>query len=83
MGHEGACFVNAEGVLFAIPPQIEVRSTVGAGDAMVAGVISGKLRGLSLDQTARLSTAFSVRAIGKLDAAASLETLSQQVKIEQ
>jgi 1-phosphofructokinase len=83
MGHEGACFVNAEGVLFAIPPKIEVRSTVGAGDAMVAGVISGKLRGLTLDQTARLATAFSVRAIGKLDADASVDSLSQKVKIEQ
>ena len=37
MGHEGACFVGAEGTLFASPPEIEVRSTVGAGDAMVAG----------------------------------------------
>ena len=48
MGHEGASFVGAEGILFATPPEIEVRSTVGAGDAMVAGVVSAKLRGLAL-----------------------------------
>jgi 1-phosphofructokinase len=82
MGHQGACFVNAEGILFAIPPEIEVRSTVGAGDAMVAGVISAKLRNLSLAETARLSTAFSVRAIGKLGADASVDSISQKVKIE-
>jgi 1-phosphofructokinase len=82
MGHQGACFVNAEGILFAIPPEIEVRSTVGAGDAMVAGVISAKLRNLTLAETARLSTAFSVRAIGKLDADASVDSISQKVKIE-
>jgi 1-phosphofructokinase len=82
MGHEGACFVGAEGILFATPPEIEVRSTVGAGDAMVAGVVSAKLRGLALAETARLATAFSVRAIGKLDPDASIESLSQTVTIQ-
>ncbi len=82
MGHEGACFVGAEGTLFASPPEIEVRSTVGAGDAMVAGVVSAKLRGLGLAETARLSTAFSVRAIGKLDPDVSIEALTQKVSIQ-
>ena len=82
MGHEGACFVGADGVLFATPPEIEVRSTVGAGDAMVAGVVSAKLRGLALAETARLSTAFSVRAIGKLGADVSIEALSRKVTIQ-
>ena len=83
MGHEGACFVGAEGILFASPPEIEVRSTVGAGDAMVAGVVSAKLRGLGLAETARLSTAFSVRAIGKLDPDVTIEALSQKVSVQQ
>ncbi len=48
MGEEGACFVSAEGILFATPPEIEVRSTVGAGDAMVAGVVSASFAGLRL-----------------------------------
>ena len=74
MGHQGACFV-------ATPPEIEVRSTVGAGDAMVAGMVSAKLRGLSLPQAARLSTAFSVRAIGKLDPELTVEALSEKVAI--
>jgi 1-phosphofructokinase len=81
MGHEGACFVGSEGVFFATPPEIEVRSTVGAGDAMVAGMVSAKLRGLSLPQAARLSTAFSVRAIGKLDPELTVEALSEKVAI--
>jgi 1-phosphofructokinase len=82
MGHKGACFVGAEGVLFATPPEIEVRSTVGAGDAMVAGVVSAKLHGLALAETALLSTAFSVRAIGKLGADVSIEALSRKVTIQ-
>jgi 1-phosphofructokinase len=82
MGGDGACFVDAQGILFAIPPEIEVRSTVGAGDAMVAGIISARLRGLSLAETARLATAFSARAIGNLGGDASIEALSEKVKIE-
>jgi 1-phosphofructokinase len=82
MGADGACFVGAEGVLFATPPAIEVRSTVGAGDAMVAGVLSAKLRGRSLAETARLSTAFSVRAIGRLEGDVSIDALAQKVTVE-
>ena len=81
MGEEGACFVSEEGVLFATPPSIEVRSTVGAGDAMVAGVLSGKLRRLSLAGMARLSTAFSVRAIGKFEGEVSIDEIAQKVSV--
>jgi 1-phosphofructokinase len=81
MGAEGACFVSGEGVLFATPPSIEVRSTVGAGDAMVAGVLSGKLRGLSLAEIAQLSTAFSVRTIGKLGTDVSVQEIAQKVSV--
>jgi 1-phosphofructokinase len=83
MGEQGACFVGSEGVLFATPPAIEVRSTVGAGDAMVAGVLSSKIRALSLAETARVSTAFSVRAIGKLEGDVSIDALAQKVTIQQ
>ena len=36
----GAVFVTADEVVTATPPAIEVRSTVGAGDAMVAGIVA-------------------------------------------
>lgn len=60
MGGRGACFVTADGAVTARPPEVEVQSTVGAGDAMVAGLVVGELRGLSLVERARLATAFSV-----------------------
>jgi len=82
MGEQGACFIGAEGVIFATPPTIEVRSTVGAGDAMVAGVLSAKLRGLPLADVARLSTAFSVRAIGKLNGDVSIDAIAQKVTVQ-
>jgi 1-phosphofructokinase len=63
MGAEGAIFVEEGRALLAAPPAIEVVSTVGAGDAMVAGVLSARMRGGDLEACARLGTAF---AAGKL-----------------
>jgi 1-phosphofructokinase len=63
MGKEGAIFVEGQETVWAVPPAVEVRSTVGAGDAMVAGIVAGKIRGLALAECARLATAFSTSAI--------------------
>lgn len=63
MGEEGALFVRDGATVLARPPRVEVRSTVGAGDAMVAGIVAGRLRGLALPELARLATAFSLDAL--------------------
>ncbi len=63
MGKQGALFVEAGEAVHAAPPVVVVKSTVGAGDAMVAGIVAGKSRGLSLAECARLATAFSLDAI--------------------
>lgn len=63
MGAEGALFVTAAEALLAVPPPLLIRTTVGAGDAMVAGWIAASLRGLPLEKAARLATAFSLAAI--------------------
>jgi fructose-1-phosphate kinase PfkB-like protein len=66
MGKEGAIFVEGEETVWAVPPAVQVKSTVGAGDAMVAGIVAGKIRGLSLAECARLATAFSMTAISHI-----------------
>lgn len=66
-GGDGAVFVTASEVVIARPPAIPVRSTVGAGDAMVAGYVAARLRGISLAETARLATAFSLHALTRSD----------------
>lgn len=66
MGAKGAIFAEAQEIVIARPPKIEVVSTVGAGDAMVSGLITGKLQGRSLVDCARLATAFSMGALSQV-----------------
>ncbi|WP_019906953.1 1-phosphofructokinase [Methylobacterium sp. 77] len=63
MGADGALFVTRDEALLAHPPPTQVTSTVGAGDALVAGLVAGLHAGLPLAETARLALAF---AAGKL-----------------
>jgi 1-phosphofructokinase len=86
MGKDGACFVTAQEAIVARPPQVEVCSTVGAGDAMVAGLVAAQFRQLPLSDAARLATAFSVHALTRTahdaDFAHAIETLTPQVAID-
>jgi len=63
MGAEGALFVDKDQAITVKPPAIQVHSTVGAGDAMVAGTVAGAIRGLSISDQARLATACSVHVL--------------------
>jgi 1-phosphofructokinase len=86
MGAEGALFVAEQGAVLARPPRIKILSTVGAGDAMVAGTVAAQLRGLDLAETARLATAFSVVALQRLDASAcvgGVEATLPHVSVEE
>jgi 1-phosphofructokinase family hexose kinase len=66
MGKEGAIFVEGEETLWAVPPAVAVKSSVGAGDALVAGIVAGKLRGLAPAECARLATAFATSAVTRI-----------------
>jgi 1-phosphofructokinase len=85
MGERGAMFVDHVSTLIVVPPAVLVKSTVGAGDAMVAGFIAGQIQGLDLADCARLATAFSLGAITRtgpqLPARETLQEYSQQVTI--
>ena len=66
MGGEGALFVNPQEALLAHPIPTELISTVGAGDAMVAGIVAAQIAGLALPECARLATAFSAAKLARL-----------------
>ena len=59
MGERGAWLVTGDEAVHAKPPRVKVASTVGAGDAMVAGVVRGILNNRDLEDIARTATAFS------------------------
>jgi 1-phosphofructokinase family hexose kinase len=85
MGAKGAIFTEQNQVIYARPPKIKVVSTVGAGDAMTSGLITGKLRGWSLSDCARLATAFSIGALSqigpRLPPRKTIESLMHEVSV--
>lgn len=85
MGGEGALFVEQDGSFIARPPAVTVKSTVGAGDALVAGLVAGLSQKLRLQECARLATAFSLSAVTRLGrdlpAKETIENFREQVEI--
>lgn len=66
MGGDGALFVNRQEALLAQPLPTALISTVGAGDAMVAGIVAAQIAGLALPDCARLASAFSAAKLERL-----------------
>ncbi|HEV2846129.1 MAG TPA: 1-phosphofructokinase [Thermoanaerobaculia bacterium] len=86
MGGDGAVFVDRDEALLARPPRVPVRSTVGAGDAMVAGIVHAMIHGLPLADVARTATASGAYAVTRFGPGignlAELRKLMEQVEIE-
>lgn len=47
IGARGAFLASAEGVSYCSTPYVKVKSTIGAGDSMVAGLVYGLQQGLT------------------------------------
>lgn len=62
-GGQGACFIQGDRVWNAPVIQVAVRSTVGAGDAMVAAIACGMDEGLPMEDCLRLAMAVSAGAV--------------------
>ena len=87
MGAGGALFITNERAILAQPPGVRVHTTVGAGDAMVAGILAGRIGGCSLAETARLASAFSLDAITRRESSmtfrARIEGLMNEITIQE
>lgn len=67
MGEAGALFVSEGEKILAKSPPIEVISTVGAGDSLLAGYLAGLVQGLPLGERARMATAYAWNRLVSLD----------------
>ncbi len=63
LGDKGALAVSREECLFAAPPEVPVRSTVGAGDSMVAGITVSLAAGKDLETALRMGVAAAGAAV--------------------
>lgn len=63
LGSQGAIIADKEQTLRVRPPTVIAKSTVGAGDALVAGFVVGQTQGLSLAECARLGTAAATASV--------------------
>ncbi|WP_269525465.1 1-phosphofructokinase [Coraliomargarita parva] len=59
LGDEGALFLTPEAELKASAPPVNVVSTVGAGDSLLAGFLQATVRGDSPSDCARLATVYA------------------------
>lgn len=57
LGGEGAVLINEKEALQFIPPKLKIKSTVGAGDTMVAGIVYQLNQGKSISEAVKFGVA--------------------------
>jgi 6-phosphofructokinase 2 len=62
-GEQGAFVATREGLVRIAPPQVVVKSTVGAGDSFVAALTLGLARGWPVEKAARYGVAAAASAV--------------------
>ncbi|GGJ96861.1 1-phosphofructokinase [Pseudomonas matsuisoli] len=91
MGSDGVSWFGPDISLHAQPPKVDVRSTVGAGDSLLAGLLHGLLSDAAPEETLRHATAIAAQAVTqvgfgihdreqltRLDAAVQLTRLQEE-----
>ncbi|KQA97617.1 1-phosphofructokinase [Vibrio metoecus] len=85
MGANGVMWLNENEWLHAKPPKMQVVSTVGAGDTLVAGLCWGHMQHMEKNDLLRFATALSALAVTQVGVGISdkeqLNTLQQQIQV--
>jgi fructose-1-phosphate kinase PfkB-like protein len=85
LGPDGALFLSPDARLIAQPPPALVVSTVGAGDALLAGYLAGLVSGCSAEDRARLAVVFAWSALEnirrQLPARAEIENRMRRIVV--
>ena len=86
LGADGAVGVAGDEALFAQPPSVRVRSTVGAGDTMMAIMAYAAMEGIPFREAFRMAVAASAATVAmegtRVADLASVEALLPQVILE-
>lgn len=83
MGENGAYISDGDNVIHLSPLKIETIDTTGAGDAFLAGLIYGVLKGWNIEKTGKLATlmgAFATTQMGASAAFRNKEKMKQFLK---
>ncbi|QIS00008.1 1-phosphofructokinase [Vibrio diabolicus] len=87
MGADGVMWLNQGEWLRAQPPRMNVVSTVGAGDTLVAGLCWGHMQLMSKNDLLRFATALSALAVSQvgvgLTSQEELENIKQQTEVSE
>ncbi|HHX8508820.1 TPA: 1-phosphofructokinase [Vibrio diabolicus] len=87
MGADGVMWLNQGKWLRAQPPRMNVVSTVGAGDTLVAGLCWGHMQLMPKNDLLRFATAFSALAVSQvgvgLTSQEELENIKQQTEVSE
>ncbi|WP_407312337.1 1-phosphofructokinase [Pseudomonas sp. nanlin1] len=65
-GAQGVSWFFGGNGLHAMPPTVDVASTVGAGDSLLAGMVHGLLSGHAPEQSLRTATAIAAMAVTQI-----------------
>jgi len=65
MGDDGALLVGPDNTYHAAAPAIIVRSSVGAGDSMVAALVAGFAHGINPQEALRLAVACAAGTVSQ------------------
>jgi 1-phosphofructokinase family hexose kinase len=86
MGARGAVAVSGDGRYHVVPPKVNVKSSIGAGDALVGGLVYGLSEGLSLRDALALGvacgTASTLNGAGVYCSREDVENIRKEVLIK-
>lgn len=81
LGAEGVMWLDKDGWLRSQPPKMQVVSTVGAGDTLVAGLCWGHLNNWNKEETLSFATALSALAVSQVGV--GVEDIEQVLKVKE
>jgi tagatose 6-phosphate kinase len=87
LGNRGAVLATSDAKIFAHAPRVDVRSSVGSGDAMIAGFLDARFAGMDNEAALRNAVAIGSAAAmhltpGTIDPA-TIRELTESVKVWQ